>query len=269
MTGREFHETLASTMAFEANLGPEGRHYLVRTPEERARAFGNAARHSRFVQILRRILPVVAVLVLAAYFVSTRLNVTVGDFTASIDGMEIADGSLRMLNPTLKGADKKNGDYVVKAEYADQDITSPNIIKLHAITADVSNPSGGWSKMQAVRGVFDSKAERLIMKDHITIATSSGITGELKYATLNMDTQTLRSHSPVFFELGNGTVRANAMTLRSQENTLVFRGKVAVHLEPKKAGAPNGKPQPNAPSQPDALPRPMPPSGVTERVQPQ
>ena len=223
-------------MAIEANIGSPSRHYLVRSAEARARAFRSARRHSILVYILRRVLPVLALLVLAAYFVSTRMNVTVGDFTASIDGMEIADGALRMLNPTLEGADKKNGKYVVKAEYADQDITSPDVIKLHAIKANIDDASGGWSKMQAVRGVFDNEAERLIMKDRITVATSSGITGELKYATMDMETQTLRSHNPVFFELNNGnaTVRANAMTLRSKEKILTFRGRVAVHLEPDK-----------------------------------
>ena len=234
---------LADMMAFEANLAAAGLQVGGRAAAERERAFLSAERHSRIVHILRRVLPAVAVLVLAAYFISTRMSVTVGDLTASIDGMEIADGNLRMLNPTLKGADKKNGNYIVRAEYADQDMASPNLIKLHAITADVSNPSGGWSKMQAVRGKFDSKIERLIMKDRITISTSAGVTGELSYATLDMTTQTLRSHNPVSFKLTNGTVRANALTLRSKENTLVFRGKVAVHLEgkkPKKAATDGG-----------------------------
>lgn len=230
---------LADAMAFEANLAGVGQRHHARLAAERERAFRRAARHSRVVQILRRVLPALSVLVLAAYFVSTRMNVTVGDVTASIDGMEIADGNLRMLNPTLKGADKKNGDYIVRAEYADQDVKNPNLIKLHGIKADVANPNGGWSKMEAVRGKFDSKAERLIMKDRITIATSSGVTGELSYATLDMATQTVRSHNPVFFELTNGTVRANAMTLRSSEHTIVFRGKVAVQFtSPKKPATP-------------------------------
>ncbi len=221
-------------MAYEANLAGAGRGHLVRTPDERTRAFRSAARHSRLVYVLRRALPALAVLVLAAYFVSTRMNVTVGDVTASIDGMEIADGALRMLNPTLKGSDKKSGDYVVKADYADQDIQNPNLIKLHAIKADMTNSTGGWSKIQAVRGKFDSKTERLIMKDGITIATSSGVTGELSYATLDMASQTLRSHNPVSFKLPNCTVRANAMTMRSGESILMFRGKVQVHLKAQK-----------------------------------
>lgn len=234
-------------MALEANLVPAGQRYRIRTPEERERAFLSAGRHSRLVRILRRALPVFGVAVLAAYFISTRLNVSVGDVTASIDGMQIADGNLRMLNPTLKGADKKNGKYVVKAEYADQDIKNPKIVKLHAVKADLSTASGGWSRMEAARGVFDTQAERLLLKEHITVATSGGVTGELKDASLDMKTQTLRSHRPVSFVLSNGTVKANALTFRSQESELVFRGNVAVHLDKRKG---DGKPQPKGTPQP-------------------
>src|SRR3990170_8180262 len=155
-------------------------------------------------------LPVVAVVVLAGYFISSQLSVSVGDLTASISGIEIAGGNLRMTNPKLKGVDKKNGAYVIGADYADQDMKNPKIIKLHAIKAELASASGGWSRMQAVRGIFNSQIERLVMQDKITLATSSGITGTLKHATLDLKTQTLRSHRPVAFDMTNGTVRANA-----------------------------------------------------------
>ena len=222
-------------MAIEANIVPGSQRYLVRTAEERVRAFASAERHTRLVAILRKGLPVFAVLVLASYFISSRLgvSVSVGDLTASIAGIEIADGNLRMVNPKLKGADKKNGQYVIGADYADQDMKNPKIIKLHVIKAELSSPDGGWSRMDSSRGVFDSTAERLVMQDKITIATSSGISGELKHATLDTKTQTLRSHRPVSFILTGGSVRANALTFRSSESTLTFRGKVKVHIVKK------------------------------------
>ena len=71
-------------MAIEANIVPGSQRYRVRTAEERVRAFAKAERHSRVVAILRKALPVIAVLVLASYFISTRLSVSVGDLTASI-----------------------------------------------------------------------------------------------------------------------------------------------------------------------------------------
>ncbi len=125
------------------------------------------------------------------------------------------------------------------------------MIKLHAIKAELSAADGGWSRMEAMRGVFDSKVERLVMQDKITIATSTGVTGELKHASLDTKNQILRSHRPVSFVLPNGTVRANALTLQSAEHTLTFRGKVAVHMvkkakEEKKAPEAEAKTAPAA-----------------------
>lgn len=230
-------------MAIGANIASGGQRYVMRTAEQRARAFLSAERHTRLVAFLRKVLPILAVLVLASYFITAELSVSVGDLTASIEGLEVADGNLRMVNPKLEGANQKNGKYVIGADYADQDVKDPKIIKLHAIKADLLAPDGGWSRMTAVRGVFDSKTERLVMQEKITIATSSGITGELKHASLNAKTQTLRSHRPVWFNLPNGSVRAGALTFHSAESTLTFRGKVRVHVvreeKPVKAGSTN------------------------------
>src|SRR4029079_11448714 len=217
-------------MAIEANIVPGSQRYRLRSADERVRAFTKAERHSRLVTILRKVLPVLAVLVLASYFISAQLSVTVGDVTASIDGVEVADGNLRMTNPKLKGADKTNGQYVIGADYADQDMKSPNIIKLHAIKADLSAADGGWSRMNAIRGVYDSKIERLVMQEKITIATSTGVTGELQNASLDTKNQILRSHRPVSFVLPNGTITARALTMRSADHALTFRGKVKVHV---------------------------------------
>lgn len=231
-------------MTTEANIVPDGRRYRVRTAEERVRAFVKAERHSRVVAILRKALPVMAVAVLASYFISTRLSVSVGDVTASIGAIEVADGNLRMINPKLEGSDKKNGKYLIGAEYADQDIKNPKVIKLHAIKADLAAADGGWSRMEATRGVYDSTTERLVMQDRITIVTSTGVTGELKHASLDTKNQILRSHQPVSFILPNGTVKANALTLLSAAHTLTFRGKVMVHIvKPEKQAKPESKDQ--------------------------
>ena len=224
-------------MAADANVIAGGERYRIRTVEERRRAFASATLHTKFVNFLRKALPIFAVLVLATYFISTRLatSISIGDMNASIEGFEVKDGNLRMVNPKLEGADKKNGKYVIGADYADQDIKNPNLIKLHAIKADLAAIDGGWSRMTAVRGRFDNKTGRLVMQDKIDIATSSGVSGVLTHATLDTKNQVIRSHRPVSFVLPNGTIRANALTFYSAKHTLTFRGKVAVHMvRPKK-----------------------------------
>jgi len=217
-------------VTFEAQLVPDNRRYRVRSAEEHEQAFQRARQHSRIVAILRKSLPVIAVLVMATYFISTRLNVTVGGVTASVSGVEVNDGNLRMVNPTLKGMNKKNGSYVVSADYADQDMKNPKMIKLHAIKAELTTDQKGWSRMQGVRGLYNSDTGRLIMQDDIRVSTSSGVTGKLTQASLETKGQIIRSHQPVGFDLPNGTVRANALTMHSAEKTLLFRGKVRVHM---------------------------------------
>ncbi len=245
-------------MTVEATLGSAGRRYHVRTVAEGERAFRKAARHSRLVAILRKVLPVFAVVVLAAYFISSRLSVTVGDVTASISGVQVTDGALRMTKPKFQGTDKKNGAYVISAEYADQDLKNTKIIRLHAIKADLSTPTGSWSRMEATRGVYNNDSDRLVMLDKITVATSSGVTGELTYASLDTKDQILRAHQRVHFELPNGTVKASALTFSSPGHVLTFRGNVRVHIvKPQQdadAKSVDGKPKAVGAQAPEAQP---------------
>ncbi len=249
-------------MTVETEVVPDKRRYRMRSHEEREHAFLSAARHSRLVGILRKALPVLAVVVFAGYFISTRLSLTVGGVTASIDGVQVTGGNLRMVNPKLKGADKKNGSYVIGADYADQDVKTPKIIQLHAIKAEMTSASGGWSRVEAVRGTFDSDAEMLVMRDAITVATSTGVTGKLKRANLNTKIQTLRSHDPVAFEMLNGNVRANALTLHSSDHTLLFRGHVLVHINKVEKPAPAAAPAAPAAEPPPLVQAPPSPSGA-------
>lgn len=262
-------------MTFEAQLVPSGHRYRVRTPEEDARAFRAASRHSRLVRILRKALPIMAVVIFAAYFISTRLSVTVGGVTASVNGIEVKDGNLRMLKPTLKGVDKKKGAYVISADYADQDMKNPKLVRLHNISAEVNSDSKDkdWSRVNAVRGMFNSESQRLALQDDIRVATSSGLVGKLSYATIAMDSQVIRSHSPVTFDMPNAKITSNALTLRSSESTLIFRGKVRLHIDrtdnksaPQAAG--NGAP-PRVEAPPTPAREPAAPSVAVQAPPPQ
>jgi zona occludens toxin (predicted ATPase) len=70
-----------------------------------------------------------------------------------------------------------------------------------------------------------------------------------------MKNQVLRSHLPVSFLLTGGSVRANALTFRSSDSTLTFRGKVHVHLI-KKAKEEKAPPKPAAEALPIVPPMP-------------
>lgn len=218
-------------MSVEAHRGLRGSSFKLRSEAERAEAFAHAGRHSRIVRTLRRVLPIVAIVVVAAYFISSSMSVEVGGVTASISGVHVRNGILRMTNPKLRGVDKKNGAYVISAAYADQDVKTPKIIQLHTIKAILNSASGGWSKVDAVRGTYNAETQELVLRDSIKLATSSGVTGTLTYATVDMKNQLLHSPVPVFFRMQNGTVRSDELTMRAALHELEFKGHVKVHLE--------------------------------------
>ena len=70
-------------MTVDANIATAGQRYRVRTKAENERAFHVALRHSRHVVILRKVLPALAALVTASYFISSSMSVTVGDISAA------------------------------------------------------------------------------------------------------------------------------------------------------------------------------------------
>jgi lipopolysaccharide export system protein LptC len=224
-----------SLMSVEAQRGQRDQGFRLRSEAERARAFVTAERHSQIVRVLRLVLPLLALVITAAYFISSGLSLRVGDLTASISGVQVNGGNLRMTNPKLQGVDKQNGSYVITADYADQNVKTPKLIKLHAIRAEIDSGGGGWSRMTATRGTFDSGNEILVMDDDIRIATNSGLTGKMTYATVNMKQQLVHSTKPVFFKMSDdSTVRSDRFTLHTRDHVLVFAGHVHVFLKQTK-----------------------------------
>ncbi len=207
-----------------------GRGFGARSDSAQEHAFRAAERHSRMVRLLRGGLPACAVLALGLYLVTGKFSLSIGDMEASVDRIEVSRESLKMVNPKLQGFDKKNGAYVIRADYAEQSVSSPDLIKLNAIRAEMNNKEKGWSKLAAKGGVFDRKAEKLTIEGDIQISTSNGMSGRLSRALIDMKSQALKSDTPVEFDLVDATVSAATMEMMSSDRKLFFRGAVKVHI---------------------------------------
>ena len=68
---------------------------------------------------------------------------------------------------------------------------NPKLIKLYAIKAELTTDQKGWSRMQAVRGLFNKRVRAARHpQDDIRVSTSPGVTGRLTHASLEMRRQT-------------------------------------------------------------------------------
>ncbi len=225
-------------MTSQANQGLPSvdRHaFVVPLDPHRAKAFRKAYNHSRMVRILRIALPSVAVFLLTAFLFTSNLTFTFGDSTASVDRVEISDSALRMINPKMEGATGKNGKYKVTADYAEQDISKPDTLRLNTIKAEMLDAKKAWSRLTAPKGTFYTKDEKLDLFGNIEVTTSKGMSASLKTATMDMKSQIMRSHDPVVVRLLNGTVHANTLEIRVPESRVFFRDKVRVHMRKRPA----------------------------------
>lgn len=197
---------------------------------QRSKSLDRARKHTRLVRVLRIALPVLTVAVSALYFMSPRIELSIGDISASVGGVVIDKGNLRMLNPKIEGVNGKQGTYTVTAKYADQVIANPDVIHLTDVKAQINNPTKGWSRLSSPKGTFNSKTEKLELIGDIRTAQSGGMTARLSQATIDMKAQIIVSNEPVDVDFINGTVRSDTMIIYTEEKRVIFRKNVRVHI---------------------------------------
>lgn len=196
----------------------------------RAGLFATAARESRRVRRLRFLLPTLGALLFALVIVATiitriSISLSIGDLKITTDG-------LAMDAPHLSGSDGKGRTYTVSAASAVQDLTDTRIIRLKGIEASVIQTDGSQARLLADTGVYDSAAQRLVLKENIRLANSDGSDGALSRAEIDLNTGSLTSDSPVAFSSRLGKINADTMGVEKKAGTVTFSGGVRMTVDP-------------------------------------
>lgn len=212
------------------------------TLAQRKASVERARSHSKFVSRLRYGLPLAALATFGLYFLSPQIHISVGDLDASVAGVVIEKGNLRMVNPKLEGVNDKQGAYVVTAKYAEQTVSNPDFIRLTELSSEMNDAKNGWSRLTSPQGTFETKTEKLQLFGDVRVAQSNGMTARLTKADVDMKTQLVTSDEPVKIDFPNG--KLDALTLRIDMDTkrATFKGDVKVHLVQDKKPATANKP---------------------------
>jgi lipopolysaccharide export system protein LptC len=194
--------------------------------------FRAAARHSRWVRLLRRAIPVsiaavVALLIFEAYFNPFRVlaNIRVDPSKIIISGTRIKMGS-----PRYAGYTSDNRPYEVTAQAASQDITKPDLIDLEDIWAKMEMQDKSTMVMTAKTGHYNSKIDRLVLSNEIRLNTSTGHAARLHDATIEIKKGSVVSENPVELEFLRGTLNANQLQIEDQGALMRFGGGVTMTL---------------------------------------
>lgn len=201
---------------------------------DRTREFRKAGRRTAIVRIMRITCPVMAVALLGAYglMIARTSGLVSPDALPEFAVRKILPEDLSMKNPRYEGFNKDGGKYVFTAKTAQQDLTTPNVIKLNGIVGEVYQADKTRTDITAVRGVFNNEKSVLDLYEEINVDSQSGLKARLTQATMLTKEDLLTSSEPVVVEFPNGSVRSKKMTLRQKAREATFTEDVVVELTP-------------------------------------
>lgn len=195
--------------------------------------FARAQRHSRFVRILKFVLPVSAVL-MAGAFIGYSLLASSVNYSLDIGTPTVEDGELVMANPQLGGFTKDNRPYKMTAARAKQAIGGGSSIELEEITATVPIDNENFATVVAPNGTFNRESNRLDIDNSLLVKTTSGLEARLRSAQVDIDASTLRTEEPVEIKLNGTRISADSLEATDGGKVLVFENRVKVNIDPSR-----------------------------------
>jgi lipopolysaccharide export system protein LptC len=203
------------------------------------RAIRVAGRHSRLVRVVRIALPVGVIVGLTALVLNTYFKpMQIFDKLPSVSGKLAVQGSkITMELPRIAGFTRDARAYELNAETAVQDITSPDLIELQNLRAKMEMQDKDVVLLVAKSGTYNSKADKVILRDEIVITSEQGYKALLREAAIEMKKGNVVSDHPVTITLPNGLLKANRLEVFDSGALIRFDRGVVLDLDGQKKEA--------------------------------
>ena len=225
----ELNADLGGDRVSTAQTDPQAaRAYWTMGRGDSDRAFRAARRHSRTVRILRVAIPIVVILGVTGVFFIVYFNPLrmLAKLPIDIGNLVVAGTKITMEKPHLSGFTHDARAYELSADAAKQDLTKPDLIELNNLHAKVQMQDKSTVQISAATGLYDNKAETIKLDRDIVLTSSTGFTGRLSEATVDIRNGHVVSKHPVEVEMLQGTLNANRLELVDSGELVRFDGGV-------------------------------------------
>jgi lipopolysaccharide export system protein LptC len=216
-----------------SDVKQRGQRPLPRFGRDGDRAFRAAVRHSRYIRILRIMVPggVVAALVGGIVFTAVIKPLSMlSGVPVDIGSLVVSGTKIMMQQPRLAGFTRDNRRYDMVAQAAAQDLTKPDVVELHGIQATMEMKDKVVFETTAKTGFYNSKTEQLTLSQNIVVTSSSGYQAFLSEAVLDVRASKVVSDKPVQVRTASWTIDANRMEVNDAGELMRFDRGVFVSL---------------------------------------
>jgi lipopolysaccharide export system protein LptC len=191
-------------------------------------------RYSRTVELLRYLLPAVALSLIALVVLWPQLIGGAGGLIVPIFANAEVDGADVMLmhNPRYLGQTKNAEPYELTAASAYADPKRPNLVHLDHPDGALTGGGPRDLNLTARSGIYNRTADKLDLKGGVELTTSDGYRFDTDSARINLQKGQVVGEQPIQGSGPTGTLSADRFEILDKGDRLRFEGRVKVTLPP-------------------------------------
>ncbi|MEI9989225.1 MAG: LPS export ABC transporter periplasmic protein LptC [Rhizomicrobium sp.] len=192
----------------------------------------NALRYSRFVVVMKRVLPIAAGLLIAAVIAYSLMPRQSEKMSLATENWTIINNDLTMTKPRLTGTDRKGNPFVITADAAVQDPSDVRRATLKTVQADMTIDKTRWLNATAAKGYIDMDKGALALGGGIAVFSDDGY--EIHTERVDIDLKKGLFHGPVAVNGQGpmGTFRADTFDVDRNSGEIQLHGHVHMTIQP-------------------------------------
>ncbi len=193
---------------------------------------GKASRaYSRFVQLMKLFLPLVAVILIVMIVIWPHLTADSKRFSIGFSNIELSEAKdPSMINARYIGTDSDNQPFSVTADIAKQTEDETQSIVLELPKADLTLQDGSWIVLTAETGIYDRPTEYLELDGAVNLFHDSGYEMHTQSAGIDLAHGSAEGHTPVTGQGPFGRIESEGFRLIDKGKTIIFTGKTKAEL---------------------------------------
>jgi lipopolysaccharide export system protein LptC len=205
-------------------------------------------RYSRRVALLKRLLPVVGLVLLVLVAVWPKLLPLLESVRLGFPAIDLREArELRMLNPRYAGIDRFNRPYVVTSDIGRQVPNRDDLMSLERPRAEMTTHSGASVVVTAATAMYQSQAQLLDLLDDVNLVHENGTRFVTRSAHVDVSANTAEGREAVSGHGPSGDIAAQGFRILEKGDTIIFTGKSNLLLKGTK---PSGNPAVSPPALP-------------------
>lgn len=194
-----------------------------------------ASRYSRFVDLMKFLLPATAVVLIALVALWPQLTGGYGSLIMPIltgERIDVGD-AMRMHQPRYSGLNRNSERYELVADAAIIDPDRPNRIHLETLAADLDRDDASDLRLTARSGIYYRSLEKLKLQGDIELTTTDGYRFTTQSAEISLSRGRVVGDERVAGAGPAGTLEADRFEISKGGDVLRFEGRVKVVAQPR------------------------------------